>query len=237
MNRWYLLAGATILCAISLAQIVFAQYQTPSGSSQPYQPVVPEPSTITAYGGYPGNVGGTTAAGSAMSGMANAISAKGNYNLATSAAAVNMTQAQKNEIENHQQYENTYFQMKETNQAYQKAHAGTRMTQEQLARWAREAAPQPLSPKEVNSVTGKVDWPDILQEDTFASQRGQLEQLLTKKASHGSLSFSDQTDARKTIEIMFAELKSQIKDVPPQEYLDSRKFLRSLIYATSQSDL
>ena len=224
-------------CVLMSAQISSAQYQAPNSGSQPYQPAVPAPSTITAYGAYPGHTGASTAAGSAMNGMANAISAKGNYNLSTSAAAVNMTQARKNEIQNHQQYENTYFQMKETNQAYQKAHAGSRATEEQLARWAREAAPKPVSPSEVNSVNGKINWPDVLQQDGFAADRTVLDQLMAKKAAHGSLSFSDKMAARKTIESMYAKLKSQIKDVPSYYYLASQDFLRSMIYATSHTDL
>lgn len=64
-----------------------------------------------------------------------------------------------------------------------------------------------------------------------------MEQISATKAAHGSLSISDQMAARKTVETMFADLKSQLKDLPPQEYIASRNFLRSLNYATSRSDL
>jgi hypothetical protein len=237
MKRWHLLTCLMALCLMMLGQIGTAQYQAPNRGSPPYEPAVPPPTTFNAYGAYPGYAGGTTAAGSAMNGMANAISAKGNYNLSTSAAAVNMTQAQKNEIQNRQLYENTYFQMQQTNQAYQKAQAGPRPTEEQLARLAREGAPRPVSPGEVNPVNGKINWPDVLQQDSFAQQRAALDQLSAKKAAYGSLSISDQMAARKTIETMFAELKSQIGDLPPQQYLASRTFLRSMIYATAHSGL
>ena len=83
-----------------------------------YQPAVPPPSMVGSYGGWPGGYGGaSTAAGSAMNGMASAISAKGDYNLSTSAAAINLTQAQSNEIQNRQQATNTYFEMQATNKA------------------------------------------------------------------------------------------------------------------------
>jgi hypothetical protein len=237
MNRWYFVACIMALCVMMPAQIGRTQYPAPSTSTQPYQPAVPAPSMTTGYGAYPGYSGGTTAAGSAMNGMANAISAKGNANLANSAAAVNMTQAQKNEIENHQQYENTYFQMQATNQAYQKAQEGPPPTKEQIARMARNAAPRPVSANEVNPVSGQIAWPEVLQEDGFAADRGAVDQLSAKKAAQGSLSFSDQMAARKTIESMFAGLKSQIRDVPPQDYVVSQAFLRSLIYALSHADL
>ncbi len=235
MHRWHVLTSV-VLCAMMLVQGSMAQNQAPSPGTQPYEPAVPPPS-MNVYGGYGDGVGGTTAAGSAMNGMANAISAKGNYNLSTSAAAINMTQAQSNEMQNRMQYENTYFQMRNANQAYQKAHAQPRPTEEQLVRLAREEAPQPVSPSEVNHTSGKVNWPAVLQEPGFASDRTLLEQLSTKKAAHGSLSISDEMAARKTIESMFAELKTQIRIIPSQDYMESRTFLRSMIYALAHSDL
>ena len=237
MNRWNLLLILMALSAVALAKYSSAQYQGSGEVSQPYQPAVPPPSMTTGYGVYPGNVGGGTAAGSAMNGMANAISAAGNYNLATSAAAINMTQAQSQEIKNHQEYTNTYFAMKETNQAYQKAHAKKPPTQEQLARIARSATPEALSSSQLNSNTGSISWPEVLQGDGYAQQRAGLEQLMTKKATYGSLSAAEQMQARKTCETMFRQLKSQISDIGTQEYINSRKFLNGLVYSLAQTSL
>ncbi|MBN2294375.1 MAG: hypothetical protein JXM70_18245 [Pirellulales bacterium] len=237
MNRNQLLVFLMALCVVMLGRIGTAQYQTQNPNSQPYQPAVPPPSMTTAYGAYPGYAGASTAAGSKLNGMANVVSAKGNYNLSTSAAAVNMTQAQSKEIQNHQQYENTYFQMKQTNQAYQKAHAGPRPTEQQLVRLAREGLPKPVSSSQVNPVNGKIKWPAVLQMPCFAENRATLEKYSAKMAANGSLNIADQIDARKTIESMFKELKQQINNVPTYDYLASHKFLRSMIYALAHSDL
>jgi hypothetical protein len=234
MKRWHLVA---FMITAGTAVVIRPSAAQSPGSSQPYQPAVPSSNTVNAYGAYPGYYGGGTVAGSAMNGMANVISAKGNYNLSTSAAAVNMTQAQKNEIQNRQQYENTYFQMREANRAYRKAEEGPRPTEEQLARLAREGAPQAVSARDVDPVSGSIQWPAVLQEPTFAADRAELQQLSATQASHGSLGIADQVAARKTIETMFTGLKSQISDVPPPDYLASRDFLRSLIYSLAQSQL
>jgi len=97
MKRTWLLSAVLMCPLLMLAQNVFSQY-TPGGGTAPYQPVVPSSSEV--YGGYGGyyDGGGTPAAGAAMQGMASVVNAAGNYNLATSAAAVNMTQAQKQGI-------------------------------------------------------------------------------------------------------------------------------------------
>jgi len=223
--------------AMMLARIAGAQSQGSDNGTQPYQPAVPAPSTTNFGGFYPGWYGGTTPAGAAMTGMANAITAMGNYNLSTSAAAVNMTQARRNNIENQKMYTDAYFQMRAANRAYREAERGPRPTAEQLARLARDGAPGPLSPSDVNPISGKINWPQALQQKQFAEQRAELEKTTATIAAHGSLGFSGQMAARETVESMFAELKAQIKDIPSQEYLASRNFLRSLIYTTAQGHL
>ncbi|MCC6125190.1 MAG: hypothetical protein IT426_09530 [Pirellulales bacterium] len=232
MNRSWILMLAVAFPAMLLAQNYPPQQQQPA----PYQPAVPPPSNINSYGGYYSS-GGGTAAGSAMNGMSNVISAKGNYNLSTSAAAINMTQAEKNSIQNAQLRTDTYFQMRATNTAARKAEAGPPPTMEQIARFAREGAPRPITEKEVNPTSGQISWPAALMQDVFAPQRAELEQMMTKQAKYGGLSLSDQMQARKTIENMFAGLKSQIASIPPQDYTTGRSFLNSMVYATSKAQL
>jgi hypothetical protein len=237
MNRWYFVVGLTVSLAMLLAGSGASQYQGANSGAQTYQPAVPPPSIASGYGGYSGWSGGTTAAGSTMSGMANAISAKGNYNLSTSAAAINMTQAQRNEIQNHQLSQSTYYQMRAANEAYQKSQRGPPSTMKQIERLAREYAPKPLAPGEVSPVTGEVNWPAWLQLDNYAAQRAELQQLLAKKATYGGLGITDQLAARKVIGDMFDTLKSQVAEAPAQDYMTAKNFLRSLDYATAQTDL
>jgi hypothetical protein len=229
MNRYWIIMLLVAFPAMLLAQ------NYPPQEAAPYQPAVPPPSNINSYGGMYSSPG--TAAGSAMNGMANVISAKGNYNLSTSAAAINMTQAQRNSIQNQQLAADTYFQMRASNKAARKAEAGPPPTMEEIARIAREGAPKPITEQQVNQMTGQINWPSALQEDTFAKDRKELEEIYTKKIKYGGLSISDQMQARKTIETMFTELKSQITVIPPQDYTTSRSFLNSMIYATSKSQL
>jgi hypothetical protein len=225
--------AALLLCA----SLAVAQQQQ---SQAPYQPAVPPPSFGGygggGYGGYGGGAG-TTVAGSAMTGMANAISAKGSYNLSTSAAAVNMTQAQKNEIENHQLYTNTYFEMRATNKQARAAEDGPPPTAEQLARIAHETAPKPLSAGEMNEVTGKISWPQALQLDLFAADREKLEGVVGNYSQMGNLNYSDQQKARSLINDMAAKLKSQIRSMPSTDYTTCKEFLRSLMFTTAKCQL
>jgi hypothetical protein len=231
MNRSWIL-----LLLAAFPAMLLAQNYPQQPPAAPYQPAVPPPSNINSYGGYYSS-GGGTAAGSAMNGMSNVISAKGNYNLSTSAAAVNMTQAEKNSLQNAQLRTDTYFQMRATNTAARKAEAGPPPTMEQIARFAREGAPRPITEKELNPTSGQINWPAALMQDVFTPQRAELEQIMVKQAKYGGLSLSDQMQARKTIENMFDGLKGQIALIPPQDYTNSRSFLNSMIYATSKAQL
>lgn len=231
MSRYWFLALLGVFPALLLAQQTY-----PPQQPAPYQPAVPPPSSINAYGGYYDG-GANTAAGSAMNGMANVISAQGNYNLSTSAAAINMTQAQRNEIQNAQLDTDTYFQMRATNRAARKAEAGPPPSIELIARMARDGAPKPVTAQQVNPSSGKISWPSALTQEVFKPQRDDLEQIVARQVRYGGLSFSDQMDARKNIETMFQELKTQVTTLPPQEYTTSRSFLNSLIYATCKSQL
>ena len=226
-------AVVTFVCtALDLAGS--AAYQ---GSVPPYRPVVPPPS-LTTYGGYGYHGGyGTTAAGSAMQGMASVISAQGNYNLATSAAAVNMTQAQRNHIQNRQLATNTYFEMRAANRAAVVAERGPPPTMEQLVRLASEGAPKPLPSSQLDPVTGKIAWPELLQDDRYAPQRSQLEELVGRHSQYGALGLSEQAQARKIVDGMFQDLRARIREVPPQTYTAARGFLQSLLFTLTGSTL
>ncbi len=172
-----------------------------------------------------------------MNGMASVISAQGERNLSNSAAAVNMTQAQKNEIENRQLATNTYFDMRRGNQQQAAAARGPAPTMEQLARIAKAGAPKPLSPNQMDSVSGQLRWPNALQQPCFESGRNDLDQLLALYARYDGLGYSDQTKVRETVHDMYDELKSQIDQIPPQDYITCKRFLRSVNYAATGTEM
>jgi hypothetical protein len=234
MNRlWILLVFATYP-AVTLAQNGSTGQPAPTPS---YQPAVPAASNVSTYGGWPGNYGGGTPAGSALNGMASVISAAGDYNLSTSAAAVNLTEAQKNEIQNRQQWTNTYFEMRQTNRAATAAERGPPPTMEQIARMARDGIPKPLTPSQVDPITGRITWPSPLQQEVFAPNRDEVNQVFATRARYGGLGYTDQLKARHAVDAMFDELKSQVQEMPPMDYVACRGFLQSLAYAATKSEM
>jgi hypothetical protein len=236
MNRIGILLIVAMCPLVALAQT--GSPGTPAPSEPAYQPVAPAASTVSAYSGWPGySSGGGTVAGNAMNGMASVISAQGDYNLSTSAAAVNMTQAQKNNIQNRQQWTNTYFDMRETNRRARAAERGPRPTMEQLARMARQGVPKPLGPGQMDPVTGRLNWPSALQEDAFAAERGKIDQLFAARARYGGLNYANQIKVREVIDTMSDALKQQIQEIPPTDYVVCRNFLQSVRYAATKTEI
>jgi hypothetical protein len=225
----------TFMTLVSFAATLLAQ-ATSNSNNQPYQPVVPNSSSYSSYGGYYGGGGGTVE-GSWMQGMASVISAQGNYNLATSAAAVNLTQAQKQDIQNRIAGTNAYFSMQETNRAATAAKRSPRLSEEQLVRIAAQAAPKPLDNGDVDPVSGQVNWPSVLQDDMFKKDRDVVEQLLSRQVSLGRLGIAEHEQIGDAIERLAAILKAQINKIPTQEYIKAKNFLKSLMYGVTKNQL
>jgi hypothetical protein len=182
------------------------------------------------FGGAYINNSASTPAESYARGMSDVVRSAGEYNLATSAAAINMTQAAQQDMENRRQWTDTYFDMRKANREHRAAERGNRPSMESLVRYAQAGKPRPLSPNEVDFVTGRVNWPSALKVDGFDKERQSMEQLLARRAENGGLGSNDQVAVRETTDAMLTQLKAAIRDMAPTDYTAAKRFLESLAY-------
>jgi hypothetical protein len=223
--------GATL----SFAQPSTSQNVAGSGeSSPPYQPAVPNAPEVYG-GGYGGYYSPGTVAGSRAQGMASVVQAAGSYNLATSAAAVNMTQAQKQQIQNYDSYVNTYFDMRQVNKQARAAERGPRLSEADLVRISASSVPKPLPGSQLDPVTGKIAWPGLLQDDKFAEHRAVLDQAFEVRARYGALPPEESKRVRAATDAMLAQLKHMVRDVDGTDYAQSKRFVQSLAYQARTS--
>lgn len=182
------------------------------------------------YGGY-GWGGGGTAAGNYMMGQSQVIRAEGQYNKDTSEAYINYEDARTKYIDNKKKWTETYFSMREQNQSRQAEKLErSRHSPETLAQAARSGVPKPLSSDAYDPISGRVTWPEALQATDYAALREDVEHLLELRTStSGGGSFS--IKLRQDIEKMTAILKSNIQNLPTNDYISARKFLDSLSFA------
>jgi len=175
----------------------------------------------------------STPAEAAAYGVGEVIRAQGQYNVETSAAAINMTQAQRNEIENRQAWTKAYFEMRKMNREYRAAEAAPRPTMEDLARYAEAGRPKALGPQEL-STAGKISWPPALLDARYADQRGEVEQLFTERATKGAMPGENYRKLYELTGSMLDSLKGEIRSMPPSMYMAAKNFLQSLAYEGSQ---
>ena len=210
-------ATAAAGAAIALAQI-----------SQPITP--PGGDSYGGYGGYPVYSRASTAAEGAARGMADVVRSQGEANLNNSAAAINATVARSNQIQNRAAWTSTYFDMRAENRARRAAERRPRATMADLVRYAQAGKPKQLSPSELDVVTGAVYWPAFLKGEDYAKSRAELEAVYARRSSSGAVSAADYVKVRGVTNTMLAQLKGQIKEIPPAQYTVAKKFLQSLAY-------
>ena len=222
---FYVLVSIVVAAAFVQAQT----YGPGDGSSRrPYYPP-------RYYGGSPYSYHSSTAAEGAARGMGEVIRASGQYNLATSKAAVNLGEARKKQIENNEQWTSTYFQMRDINKQHRDAELKRRRgNPEDWIRYAQAGRPKPLSSSELDAVTGDIHWPMLLTAKNFDAQRAELQSMFTARAYNGVLGAEDFSKTSRLIDQMIATLKDGIGDVPAQQYITAKKFLESLAYAAGR---
>ena len=191
-----------------------------------------------AVGGYPFKA--STPAESFARGAAEVIRAQGEFNLLTSEAAINWQEARARDIVNDQDYVDAFFKMRQANRDYRQAERGPRPTQEDIERYARAARPEPLSPSELDELTGRVNWPILLRDDRFAPFRTEMEELLDRWAVSRNLGQVDRFGTDQHLAVRYATdemeevLRQHVRDLPPQDYVAAKRFLRSLEYHVTQ---
>lgn len=179
-----------------------------------------------------GMYGGGTAAGNYLQGQSQVIAAKGQYNEQTSRAMINNEEARSKYIDNEKKWTDTYFAMREENQAHEDEKLRRdKHSQETLDAAARAGAPKPLSSEALDPLTGKIHWPDALRGADYAAPRTEIDRLLQLRATTSG----DGTGMRirQSASQMTDILKSHIRDMPANDYMAARKFLDSLAQSAS----
>jgi hypothetical protein len=162
-------------------------------------------------------------------GFADVVRSAGEYNLNTSEAAINYTQARSMQLDNRMKATNTYFDMRRVNKQAREEEAGPRLSTEQLYRIAAESAPKRLSSSAVDPLTGGIAWPLVLREDMFTEHRDKLQDLFTERASSGgAIGPENYLEIQQLVQVTLADLKTIINDYPANDYLQAKRFLESL---------
>ncbi len=173
---------------------------------------------------YSGNIGVTPAESQAR-GYAETLRAQGEAYENVARGMVDYEKARSAYIENQKQWHETALERQQMGLAQrEKYYANERAKRERREALAPKSEPPTLTESQYDRVTGAVQWPELLLAANYAADRKAIEELLSLRAHTGTTSVvNDQLYA--AARAMQSKLKTQIHDVAPQAYLESRKFL------------
>lgn len=228
----FVLAALTAAGSLLWTHIPGNAQQQPSASQDFWpQSQANFPQPVVAGGGWGwGGTHASTAEQGMMEGMSSMMQAAGARNLMNAQAAGFVEDARRKNIDNRMYGTDAYFQMRKTNREARAAEQGPRPSQEDLQRYARQRAPNRLSPSELDPLTGAISWPSVLREDTYKAYRDQLESLYLKRAEAGYLTGTQRAEVQQAVEALQADLKKNLRNYAPQEYVQAKKFTEGLNY-------
>jgi hypothetical protein len=161
-------------------------------------------------------------------GMADVIRARGQAAEDYSAARINNEEARSKYLDNKLKWTEVYWERKRLGEAeLAKDYAEDRARREKYLEANRGRKPETLPPSQFDAQTGGLEWPDPLQAAIYADYRQQIEAELQLQANTGTSSNS--TKIRNLAREMQGVLKDHIKDMSPNDYIASRKFLDRLV--------
>lgn len=163
-------------------------------------------------------------------GLADMIRSSGYASMMGSEAVKNLTEAQAQDLRNREEWARAFMQARMMNNQYRAALEGPRPTEEDLIRYAQAGRPERLSPSELDTVSGRINWPVLLEDEKFLPQRQELERLFAYRANVGGLDRDAYLAIDRLTDVMVQLLMTDIDDVPPQDYVKSKRFLESLAY-------
>jgi hypothetical protein len=164
-------------------------------------------------------------------GMSDVVRSAGDANLSNSAAAINYQEARTAELENRLNYTNTYFENKRLNKAYRAELASPRMSNEAIHRTAKDGLPRRLTASQLDPLTGRIQWPLALLDEIYVGSRAVLDASFAGRAENqGFRDYTAFSEVRHMGDRMLKTLKDNIRKYVPNDYLDAKRFVKSLVY-------
>ncbi len=185
------------------------------------------------YPGYRHSYSSTIAEG-AYRGMADGMRSLGEFGVLRARTAILLEEAKAANMENQTRWIDTYYDRQELSRQRREAKRGPRLGYEDLARIARLGRPDRLSPSELDGLTGEISWPVLLRDGDFARYRAEVERVFAQRAESGAIETDDYLKVRQTVHNMKFGLKQRIQGLPAADYIQAKRFLKSLAYEAQQ---
>ena len=154
----------------------------------------------------------STAEEGAQRGLGGIISAQGDRNLSNSQAAINLTDARSNQIDNQVKSVNAYWEKK----AIYSEHVAQEMAvvEQKRDRYVERRGSIDLTTEEFDRTTGQIVWPKILAQTQYDPYRNKLDELFHKRSYDGALSGDEYLEATTALNDWRAAILKQKAEYP-----------------------
>ncbi len=159
-------------------------------------------------------------------GQLDVVESAGGYNYRTSAVQANESRVQERAPENQEQNAEDKLQLRKTQAELREAESEKRMRVIRERNAARPRAAKPVSL--ILQPSGAVAWPTFLQDEDYSAYRAQVSQLFQQKARTGRVSADGCQQIAQMTEQIQKDLKANIGNMRPQDYLNAKTFLSNL---------
>jgi len=209
MRRTFLLVGLALAIGMMTSNVAFARRHSRG-----------------RRGG--GGFGGT-AASAAMMGYAAMLRAQGMANLQNSQAAINWEKAKTAEIQNRLLWTETYFKMRKVNHDMRLADRGSPISNVEAMKLAHDAVVPPLDNTQFDSATGTITYPQALRDPLYNGLRDDVDAFFARRAAtHGSVDFNDLQQVETILDLLHAELLSNLPKYSAGQYGHAATFIEQL---------
>ena len=166
-----------------------------------------------------------------LRGTAATIQSVGQTNYLNSVAAINLQEANRRRIENHNLYVRKVFENRELNAQYRARYASVAPTKEEWQRVTEAALPDRLTAEQYDPATGRLVWPHILRTEEYKPFRERIDELFGSRTPDNSGNGSPaQRELASLIDGLKILLKNNIDNVSSSQYATTKWFLLSLDY-------
>lgn len=171
----------------------------------------------------------STAEGGILEGYGGLVRSYGEANYFNSLAAINGQEAYARYVQNQERATETYFRIKQINQAAREANRPQRLSYEQYVAMAKKYAPEGLSEQQYDRTLGRLNWPAVLNGEEFSTERDALNRtFMVRSPVDAGPASAFYTNVRRISDSMDAKLKTKFSDLNSAEYIAAKKFIMGL---------
>jgi len=166
-------------------------------------------------------------------GAADIVRSQGQYNLQTSEAAINLTQARSQQIDNDLQQTQVFFEKRNINSQQRFGDYSQRaaINAKKMVQYGAAGRPKRLTSRELDPLTGRINWPIFLQGPEYDQPRQTINGMFQMRANQeGALGLEGYESIMGATDMMYATLKSKIETMNSTDYINTKNFIDRLVY-------